>query len=343
MIIDFLIKIWAFFVSLIPHFTVAVDTETTGLHGELLQVSLVSGSGRLLFNKYIKPDDATKWPEAQKINHISPLKVKFCRHISSYVPLINAYLRHTKKLIGYNHEGFDLPILENYGIRSNAKTVDIMLDDAGRRSRFGRSARWRKLVATAANYGYFFYAHDSLEDCLATVHINAFMHPGLNTIFYIIRKLARIIAGVFLIGYSITLPLYIPENAVAFSIFLPCVVIACWCYVYGPFTGLITTYIGLTLFPSESIPLLSGCLLALLLSIFYMFVKSPIPWIFRIPLAVLATVAGGTLALQILPDFLGTILNIQPVGSSEIINANIMMVFGIPFCFLLNNLLKRIL
>ena len=111
--IDLLIKIKAFFVSLFPHGTVVVDTETTGLvNGELLQVALVSGTGRVLFNKYIKPDIASEWPEAQKINHISPQMVKHSRHISTYVPLINAYLKHTKSLIGYNHISFDLPILK---------------------------------------------------------------------------------------------------------------------------------------------------------------------------------------------------------------------------------------
>ena len=76
---DFLILVQAFFVSLIPHWTVVIDTETTDKYpgfAELLQVALVSGSGRVLFNKYIKPDSATEWAEAQKINHISPQMVK---------------------------------------------------------------------------------------------------------------------------------------------------------------------------------------------------------------------------------------------------------------------------
>ena len=162
--IDFLIKIQAFLVSLFPHRTIVVDTETTGLvNGELLQVALVSGTGRVLFNKFIKPDIASEWPEAQKINHISPKMVKHCQHIASYVPLINAYLKHTKTLIGYNHIRFDIPILERYGISTEARLVDIMLDDTAKRTKPGeRRPKWRKLTITARQYGYFFSAHDYL-------------------------------------------------------------------------------------------------------------------------------------------------------------------------------------
>ena len=54
-----IVKIIVWFESLImliiPHNVVVIDTETTGVDSddEILQLSMVSGYGRVLFNKYI--------------------------------------------------------------------------------------------------------------------------------------------------------------------------------------------------------------------------------------------------------------------------------------------------
>lgn len=98
-LLKILIAIEAFIALLIPNPTVVLDTETTGLSpgsDELLQVSILSRRGRILFNRYIKPERVTEWPKAQKVNNISPLRVKFCPPISVYVPLLNALLSRTK-------------------------------------------------------------------------------------------------------------------------------------------------------------------------------------------------------------------------------------------------------
>ena len=59
---------------------ICIDIETTGLdrnNDEILQVSIINGKGKTLYNSYIKPDYATEWKEAEEINKISWDCVKF--------------------------------------------------------------------------------------------------------------------------------------------------------------------------------------------------------------------------------------------------------------------------
>ena len=343
---DILIKIWAFFVSLVPHWTVVVDTETTDKYpwsAELLQVSLVSGTGRVLFNKYIKPDSDTEWPEAQKINHISPRMVKHCRDISFYTPVINAYLKHTKRIVGYSLTRFDLQILERYGISTSAEPIDIIIEDANKRTKPGeRQAKFRKLTSTARHYGYLFIAHDAVEDCLATLHVYCFMHPGVRTFLYLLRKIVRVIAGALLIGICCGNGTTIENTAVVPNV-LPYTAIAAWCYVYGPFTGVLSTLLGVFVFATETIPLIPVVVMSLFLGIFYGIVRSPKPWLIRIIMCIAFTIAGGMIGFILVPELMRSVWQIQIETGNDIESIIVSMIFGIPFYFLMNRFLNRIL
>ena len=55
---------------------IVIDTEATGLHpgwDELLQVAVIDGEGRVLFDQLIKPSRRKKWPDAQRVHGISPM------------------------------------------------------------------------------------------------------------------------------------------------------------------------------------------------------------------------------------------------------------------------------
>lgn len=343
--IDFLIKIQAFLVSLFPHRTIVVDTETTGLvNGELLQVALVSGTGRVLFNKFIKPDIASEWPEAQKINHISPKMVKHCQHIASYVPLINAYLKHTKTLIGYNHIRFDIPILERYGISTEARLVDIMLDDTAKRTKPGeRRPKWRKLTITARQYGYFFSAHDALEDCFATLHVNAFMHPSINTLLYLLRKALRILVGAMWIGSCYEFYKQAPEADLSLLVGVPFMAVASWSYVYGPIIGAIATLIGVSLCLAGHPIVMSLTLMAILLGLLYGIIKCPRTWGNRGVLCVVSTIGVGMLFIEAVSGIFGSHTQALTTIIENPVSIIITMVIGIPLYFLLNKYLKRVL
>lgn len=84
---------------------IVIDTESTGVHpnsDEILQVSIIDGSGRVLFNKYIKPSHTKSWPGAQRVNHISPQKVSRCKTIDTYVPKIQKIIDSADFIVGYN-------------------------------------------------------------------------------------------------------------------------------------------------------------------------------------------------------------------------------------------------
>lgn len=160
---------------------IVIDIETTGLEistDEILQVSIISGTGETLYKSYIKPLFATEWKAAQRINHISPEMVADAPNIYQEMPKINAILGAARTIIGYNHFGFDLPFLWHFGatIPENIDCCDVMLEFApiyGEWSdRYG-DYKWQNLGTCAAYYGYEWgedAAHNSLSDCKATLH-----------------------------------------------------------------------------------------------------------------------------------------------------------------------------
>ena len=148
---------------------IVIDTETTGVNpttDEILQVSIIDGSGRVLFNKYIKPSHTESWPGAQRVNHISPQKVSKCKTIDKYLPQIQKIIDGADYIVGYNIIYFDIPILSNAGIVfGEQKIVDVFVDVRG------YFKKWPKLVDVALCTGYVFTPHDALEDCKATLYI----------------------------------------------------------------------------------------------------------------------------------------------------------------------------
>ena len=148
---------------------IVIDTESTGVDpysDEILQVSIIDGAGKVLFNKYIKPSHKESWPGAQRVNHISPKKVSKCKTIDKYLPKIQKIIDSADFIVGYNIKHFDIPILENAGIHfGGQEIVDVFVDVRG------YFKKWPKLVDVALCTGYVFTPHDALEDCRATLHI----------------------------------------------------------------------------------------------------------------------------------------------------------------------------
>ncbi len=147
---------------------IVIDTETTDKDpstAELLQVSIISGSERVLFNEYIKPTYATSWPDAMRVNHIYPDMVKNCKTIDYYVPKIQKIIDRADIVVGYNLIKYDIPVLENAGISFRDNIVDVYIE------RKDDPLERHRLVDVAKSLGYTFNPHDSLEDCKATLHI----------------------------------------------------------------------------------------------------------------------------------------------------------------------------
>lgn len=156
---------------------ICIDIETTGLDrnkDEVLQISIINGKGKTLYNSYIRPDHTTDWKDAEAINKISWDCVKFAPGILTEKKKIDKILRKAGLIIGYNLKGFDLPFLAAKGIDTavKAKIYDVMLEFSyiyGEETR--RGYKWKRLTECAEYYGYTNYkAHDALEDVRATLY-----------------------------------------------------------------------------------------------------------------------------------------------------------------------------
>lgn len=157
---------------------IVFDTETTGLnpeYDEIIQLSIIDGTGKVLFDEYIKPSRRKKWPEAQKISGISPEMVKNCKTFRFFRKTIQKIFDSAKTIIVYNI-GFDAGFLQSYGIDVYREKDwrDVMIDFAeiyGEWSDYKQSYKWQKLSSAAAYYDFKFSAHNSLEDVKATLFV----------------------------------------------------------------------------------------------------------------------------------------------------------------------------
>ena len=90
----------------------ALDTETTGVgpNAEILQLSVIDGEGAVRMNQYFRPKKNSSWPEAEKVNHISPAMVSKCPFILDHKEEIQEMLGNAETIVGYNLP-FDVQML----------------------------------------------------------------------------------------------------------------------------------------------------------------------------------------------------------------------------------------
>lgn len=162
------------------------DTETTGLNtlrDEILQLSIIDEHENVLFNDYLKPPRKTKWPDAERINHISYEMVENKPTFAERFEEIQSIFTQADELIAYN-ANFDISFLRKCGIiLPDVPVYDVMLEFApvyGEWSRSFESWKWKKLVTAARYYGYDYAqrAHDSLEDVKATLFVYNKLHEN---------------------------------------------------------------------------------------------------------------------------------------------------------------------
>ena len=165
------------------------DVETTGLsreEDEILQLSIVDGTGKTVFNEYIKPTRHESWDGAEAIHGISPSDVADKPTIEEYRDTLNDIFKDVQLLVGYNNIYFDNAFLKEAGIQisEDTKMYDVMLKFApiyGEWNEMRQDYKWQKLAKCAEYYGFHGDGqfHDSLEDVRATLHcFNSMISEG---------------------------------------------------------------------------------------------------------------------------------------------------------------------
>lgn len=158
---------------------IAIDIETTGLDkdtDEILQVSICDLEGHTILNMYIRPTRHKEWPEAMKINKITPESLVGMPTWEDSKEHIQRIINLAEEVVTYNGNFFDIPFLEKKGIKFDHIKAkhDAMIMFAIYRGELdeehGRYKRF-KLTQAAEHFNYDFKAHDSEQDALATAHI----------------------------------------------------------------------------------------------------------------------------------------------------------------------------
>ena len=156
---------------------IAFDMETTGLSAEKgdepIQISIVNEDEQVIFSTYLKPYFKKAWPDAERINHISPYMVANAPHLDEYSVALQEIFRKASRIVGYN-VNFDIRFVEKYGCLSiqKGKVFDTC-------SYFKKDVPSMKhTLSDAIDYycpsvkeDYEPGAHDALVDTIATVRV----------------------------------------------------------------------------------------------------------------------------------------------------------------------------
>ena len=155
---------------------IVIDTETTGFSpdtDDILQISIIDGDGNTLVNEYCKPTKKSEWKEAMAVNNITPETVSDKPTFSEILSKVQSAIDGADIIVGYNHKKFDNRFLEKNGviIDTTKKQKDVMFMFApifGEKFKNG-TYKFKSLSTAATFFNYTFSAHDSLEDCKATL------------------------------------------------------------------------------------------------------------------------------------------------------------------------------
>lgn len=152
-----------------------LDTETTGIgeNAELLSIAIIDNKGKVLLDTYVTPVATTEWPEAMKVNNLTPAFI-FGGNFpttAELIPVIANILKR-KTVVMYGAD-FDSRFIADALQISKAKTACCM-------SRFSeymgvwdeKRCIWKRhrltIAAELVGHEWTDTPHGALADALAT-------------------------------------------------------------------------------------------------------------------------------------------------------------------------------
>ena len=175
-----------------------LDTETTGLRGEVVSFALIDEKNNILINEFCKPTYEKICSKAESIHHITNEMIKDARNIISiyedFSKIINSEENKNKPIFIYNEE-FDISTIyrslnvakykykdndskgnndfDNFELRSHS----VMKDFAkfyGEYNEYRGGYKWQKLEFAANYFGVEtanLELHNSAVDCYLTLEV----------------------------------------------------------------------------------------------------------------------------------------------------------------------------
>jgi len=156
-----------------------LDTETTGLDyatDEVIQLAIVLLDGTVAYEGYFKPTNKTEWPEAQRVNHISPDMVAEAPFLVDEKGCIEDILAGCDVISGWNVK-YDIEMLRAGGIvfPEGVRFCDLMpaFCDAWRKEHpeYPLDRSRERLVRATQWLGIRHNAHDAFGDTEVLVPI----------------------------------------------------------------------------------------------------------------------------------------------------------------------------
>lgn len=158
-----------------------LDTETTGLKGEIVQIAIISSKGDVLLNTLVKPKGKIE-DSATAIHGITADMVKYQPTFPELLTQLKELLtgrdivvynaKFDREMLHLTAEAWGLPKTGWKEIASWHCAMERFAVIYGDWNSYHNSYRWKKLSEAADYYGIpVVNAHDALGDCLMTLEV----------------------------------------------------------------------------------------------------------------------------------------------------------------------------
>lgn len=167
---------------------IILDTETTDLYGEVIELAIIDSNGSTVFNHKIKPRERKITKTAESIHGITMEMLEGEEYLSFYLDELRDIFAKNKNLVIYN-KAFDIECLNvslnvndepefKFGFKCMDLKIKCAMEDYAcyynQYNDYFWSYTWQKLTTAAERFDFDFTnikPHEALSDCLMTLHV----------------------------------------------------------------------------------------------------------------------------------------------------------------------------